>query len=89
MNPNFNFSDRTSYLSWASAWKEEYATHSRSIIALKRDFKDAQRNSAPSKIEALRHALQKAKGHANGLIAVRHQSKIEAQRQYLANKAAA
>jgi len=79
-----NFTDRTSYLLWASEWKAAYARHSSATAQFKREFKQAQREQVWSQIRSLQHELTKARFEARRMIEERHESKCEAQRQFLA-----
>lgn len=84
-----NFTDRTTYLAWVLAWKTAYQAHSRATRGLKLEFKQAQREGAARKVETLRGKLREAAAHARDLVEQRHQSKLRAQQQYLAQRASA
>lgn len=78
-----NFTDRTSYVSWAAEWKAGYREASTHLRTLKLAFKKAQRESAWSTESKLRGDIQAAKSAANQMLSDRHASKEEAQRQFL------
>jgi hypothetical protein len=86
---DFTFTSRETYLADVAAWKALYAEHSQQIRDTRRAFNEAQ--SAHSKgegnryndIERLRSQVARLRDEATDLIGRRHQSKVEAQRQYL------
>lgn len=79
-----NFTDRSSYLAWAQEWKEAYRAHSASIRSLKVQFRQAQREGDMSKVYALDSSVRAASRQATEMIEQRHESKVQANRQYLA-----
>lgn len=83
-----NFNNRTSYLSWTSEWKSSYRAASLALRKLKLDFKQAQRENAWAAESKLRSEIRAAKNNANQMLEERQASKIEAQRQFLAERAA-
>lgn len=81
----FKFNDRATYLTWAKEWKSGYSEHSALIRQLKAAFRQAQREGDIRKANGLGSSVLTASRQATEMIEVRHASKIEAQRQYLAS----
>lgn len=84
-----NFNTKEEYLAWAAEWKAEYKVLSAKIREAKHAYKAAQRADKYHDIQNTRVALGRLKYEANQMIALRGESKVEAQRQYLAQKEAA
>lgn len=84
-----NFNTREEYLAWAAEWKAEYKQLSADIRAAKHAYKAAQRADVYNDIQNTRVAVGRLKYQANQMIALRGESKVEAQRQYMAQKEAA
>lgn len=84
-----NFTTRETYLAWCVLWRAEYAAVSRSIRELKTKIKQAQRTTAtPGVFWRIYSDLFKAQREARGLLDLRVQSKLEAGKQYQAQKEA-
>jgi hypothetical protein len=79
------FNGREEYVNWRIAWKEAYAKLSAEIKAHKKERTDA--NPAVRCIGQGYAALKRVS--AKHYMEVRKESKIDAQRQYLANKSQA
>lgn len=86
---DLDFSSRDTYLAWVIRWKAAYAAHTALTVQSKHERKAAQRQNENWKADALATKVGKAKIEAQRLIALRHDSKQEAQRQFLAQRQAA
>lgn len=77
------FTNKETYLAWRAAWKKAYAQLAEEIREHKRDMRDKD-PMVRAGGQWRRHAARKKAAY---MIEVRKNSKIEAQRQYLAAKA--
>ena len=78
------FTNKAEYLTWRSQWKAEYAALSNEIREAKKDRKSKDKNEQScAQVECW--LLRKK---ANAMLKKRKESKVQAQAQYLAAKAA-
>ena len=75
----FTFTNREEYLAQVAAWKEEYKELSKQIRAVKLEIKKEHREKG---FTYLWYDLNNLKNDARNAIDARHQSKIDAARQY-------
>jgi hypothetical protein len=78
------FANKDEYLAWRAAWRAEYQALSESIREYKRDRKDRD----PAIRASAQYSCWAYRKEATALLETRKRSKLEAQRQYLAAKAA-
>ena len=76
-----NFNSRETYLAWRAEWKISYRANSVLIRGLKISIKNQQRTSGSANYSDYAQ-LRKAVALANELLALRSESKLEAERQY-------
>lgn len=84
---SFTFNSKETYLEFRSAWKQAYKEHSAKIRNTKAEIKTLQK---AGKIEAaglLQSQLHGLRREARRLLRMREASKVEAQKQYKADKA--
>lgn len=80
----FNFTDRETYKRYASEWKAEYKANSATIRRMKAEIKAAQisgNHDEASRLQSSREYLRSIQRRA---LEERAETKVEAQRQYLA-----
>lgn len=77
------FETREQYIIAATQWKAEYEQLSKKIRAIKHQIKEESRAKGFTYAWS---ALASAKTEAQVMLGVRQESKIEAQRQYLAQR---
>jgi len=78
------FTNKTEYLAWREAWRQHYALLSEHI----REEKSARKDKDPAIRASAQCSCWMLRQEATELLAIRKRSKEEAQRQYLAAKAA-
>lgn len=83
----FKFDSKETYLEFRNEWRKEYAELSASIRDTKKQIRETQR--AGNYAGSLQAYLRQEKDEARRLNAMRVASKLEAKRQYQAQKAAA
>lgn len=76
------FTDKATYLVWRKTWKETYAELTKEI----RLNKAARKNTDPAIRSGCQYLCWRQRHEAAKLLEQRKQSKIEAQRQYLASR---
>jgi hypothetical protein len=76
------FNGKTEYLAWREAWRKHYALLTEQI----REQKLARKDKDPSVRSSAQCVCWMLRQEATALLEKRKQSKIEAQRQYLASK---
>lgn len=77
---NFNFNSRSTYLTFVSEWKATYKANSQIIRDLKNEIKELQKSGkSAGRQQISREYMRREQTRA---IATRHESKIEAQRQW-------
>lgn len=80
------FTNKAEYLEWRAAWRAHYALMAEEIRECKQLRKTAP---DPEDRGHAQYRRQQLRAEAAGLMEIRKNSKLEAQRQYLAAKAAA
>lgn len=78
------FTNKAAYLAWREAWRKHYALLSEKI----REEKRERKNPDPALRGCAQYHCWALRQEATELLALRKKSKEEAQRQYLASKAA-
>ena len=78
------FTNKETYLAYRSEWKANYKNLSQEIRALKVEINETQR--AKGYAGSMQYQLLKLRKQATAMIEERKESKVEAQRQYLATK---
>ncbi len=81
-----NFTNRATYLTAVTEWKAQYKELSHNIRAAKLLYKQAQRNGEPGQIWRSKSALDNMSIEAYNMLIDRANGKIEAQKQYMAEK---
>lgn len=76
------FTDRASYLTWRTAWKENYRQLTQDI----RDAKKERKNPDASCRASAQYSCWRLRAQATAMLEQRKASKIEAQKQYLASR---
>jgi hypothetical protein len=77
------FTNKIEYLAWRQQWKAEYKDLSKRIRLLKLSINEGQRNR--QYVGGLQNELRDLRAEATQMIELRKQSKVEAQKQYLAS----
>ena len=77
------FTNKTEYLAWRQQWKAEYKNLSNQIRLLKASIREGMRNRCY--VGGLQNELRDLRAEATQMIELRKQSKIEAQKQYVAS----
>ncbi len=80
----FTFTNKETYLAYRSEWKAKYQALSQEIRELKTDINETQR--AKGYAGSMQYSLLKKRALATAMLEERKESKVEAQRQYLASK---
>jgi len=83
----FAFDSKETYLDFRAQWKKEYAELSASIRDTKKQIRETQK--AGNYAGSLQAFLRQERWEASRMLAMRVASKVEANRQYQAQKAAA
>lgn len=82
----FTFDSKETYLEFRAQWKKEYAELSASIRDTKKQIRETMK--ANEYAGSLQAYLRQERDNARRLLAMRAASKVEANRQYQAQKAA-
>lgn len=80
------FTTRTEYKAWVAAWKQDHAGIIRDIRKAKLAIKASQRNGSQGIYKAYSD-LRSLHGDLSNSLSIRAEAKVEANRQYLAEKA--
>lgn len=81
-----NFTTRTEYKNWVAAWKQDHAGIIRDIRKAKLAIKASQRDGSQGIMKAYRD-LNSLHGDLHSSLSIRAEAKVEANRQYHAEKA--
>lgn len=79
------FTNKEEYLAWRAEWRAQYAQLTQDI----REHKLQRKDRDPATRSSAQYYCWKCRKEATELLELRKKSKVEAQRQYLAAKAAA
>jgi len=79
------FTNKEEYLAWRAEWRAQYAQLTQDI----REYKLLRKDRDPASRSHAKYRCWACRKEATALLELRKKSKIEAQRQYLATKAAA
>jgi hypothetical protein len=86
---NFNFTDRASYMAFRKQWKTRYAELTLDIRTTRAAIKQAYREGDSDRAGSLQSHKQYLRNDARDMLASLADAKVEAQRQYLAEREAA
>jgi hypothetical protein len=78
------FTSKEEYLAWRAEWRAQYAQLTQDI----REHKLQRKDRDPATRSSAQYYCWSCRKEATALLELRKKSKIEAQRQYLATKAA-
>lgn len=76
------FTDKPTYLAWRTAWKENY----RELAAEIREYKATRKSTDAGLRSQAQYQCWRLRQEAAEMLEQRKQSKIEAQRQYIASR---
>lgn len=79
------FTNKEEYLAWRAEWRAQYAQLTQDI----REHKLLRKDRDPATRSRAQYYCWSGRKEATALLELRKKSKVEAQRQYLATKAAA
>ena len=86
MENTLNFNTRETYIAWRAEWRTEYATTSQQIREARNTIKNAQRENKWAGMWNHYSTLARSQRTARELLALREASKIEAGKQFAAQK---